>query len=301
MNKTTKKKEIGAGIRALLGDISIDNTPTALAERQQLANHISEIPIADVEVNPFQPRVEFDEERLQELAESIRIHGVIQPITVRTLAPNTYQLIAGERRLRAAKIAGLTTIPAYQRQADDQAMLEIALIENIQREDLNPMEIAQNYQRLIEECTITHDDLGKRLGKNRSTVTNYLRLLKLPPDLQVALRNQTLSMGHARAIAGLDKVEQQLAVYKLIIDKALSVRQTEELTRQMANASTNDKPNKTMEALKLPIHFRKIQEELQSHFGAQVQLKRNSKGKGEVVIPFASDNDLNRLLNLLQP
>lgn len=297
MTKTTKKKEIGAGIRALLGDISIDSGSMGASSGGHISS-ISGIPLHAIEVNPFQPRIEFDEERLHELAESIRIHGIIQPITVRALTHNQYQLIAGERRLRAAKLAGLEEVPAYIRHADDQAMLEIALIENIQREDLNPMEIAQNCQRLIEECQITHDDLGKRLGKNRSTITNFLRLLKLPPDIQIALRNQTLSMGHARALISLENIEQQLSVYKLIIEKALSVRQVEEIVRQMASPKKNSSSG-GIDTLRMPIHFRKIQEGLQSYFGTHVQLKRNNKGKGELVIAFASDTELNRILSVL--
>lgn len=298
MTKITKKKELGAGIRALLGDISVEENYNAANTNSPNNNYISTINLNNIEVNPFQPRLDFDEERLQELAESIKVHGVIQPITVRILAPNQYQLIAGERRLRASKLAGETEIPAYIRQADDQAMLEIALIENIQREDLNPMEVAQNYQRLIEECNITHDDLGKRLGKNRSTVTNYLRLLKLPPDIQVALKKQILSMGHARALISLETIEQQLAIYKAIVEKALSVRQVEEMVRQMAKPQ---KPasNTGIDAIKVPIHFRKIQESLASHFGTPINLKRNSKGKGELIISFASDTELNRILALI--
>jgi ParB family chromosome partitioning protein len=299
MTKTTKKKELGAGIRALLGDINMDSNAINAENDVRSSNYISEIPIQYIEVNPFQPRLDFDEERLQELAESISVHGVIQPITVRRLAPDQYQLIAGERRLRASKIAGLSDIPAYIRQADDQAMLEIALIENIQREDLNPMEIAQNYQRLIEECSITHDDLGKRLGKNRSTVTNFLRLLKLPPDIQVALKNQTISMGHARALITLTTVEQQLTIYKAIIERALSVRQVEEMVRQMAKTPKTT-PNAGIDGIRMPIHFRKIQENLAAHFGTVVNLKRNNKGKGELVIPFGSDSELNRILTLIK-
>lgn len=298
MTKTNKKKELGQGIRALLGDIEVDEVQ-AQHERDTL-NNISEILIDQIEVNPYQPRVDFDEERLQELADSIRVHGVIQPITVRRLAAGQYQLIAGERRLRASRIAGMQLIPAYIRQANDQAMLEIALIENIQREDLNPVEVALTYQRLLDECALTHDILASRLGKNRSTVTNFLRLLKLPPEIQLGLKSRQITSGHARALISLEAVEQQLALYKTIIEKALSVRQVEELVRQMGKQSEKKAQPIPTDKVRLPIHFKKVQENLESLLGTKVDLKRSNKGKGQIVISFASDAELNRILGVLE-
>src|SRR6478752_7405445 len=233
----SKKKALGRGLSALLSDneedekldveISTDVIPSTPA------NGMSEIQISEIEVNPFQPRTHFDEDALLELAESIKVHGIIQPITVRRLSRNQYQLISGERRFQAAKIAGLRAIPAYIRLADDQQMLEMALIENIQRENLNPIEISLSYQRLISECNLKQEELGDRVGKNRSTVTNYLRLLKLPPDIQIALRDQKISMGHARAIINVDNPESQLFIFKKIVAEDLSVRKVEELDREM--------------------------------------------------------------------
>ncbi|MEL6866667.1 MAG: ParB/RepB/Spo0J family partition protein, partial [Bacteroidota bacterium] len=204
MAKKYKKKELGQGIRALLSNIDHGSSNEGPQEDvvRTLSNTIATIPLNSIEVNPGQPRIEFDEEALQELSESIKVHGLIQPITVRRLNEQTYQLISGERRMRASKIAGLKEVPAYIRLANDQEMLEMALIENIQREDLNAIEVANSYQRLIEECELTHEALSERVGKNRSSVTNYLRLLKLPPDVQSAIKEQKISMGHARALAG---------------------------------------------------------------------------------------------------
>ncbi len=299
MSKINKKKELGQGIRALLGDIEVDEIQ--VQQDRDTLNHISEVLIDQIEVNPYQPRIDFDEERLQELADSIQTHGVIQPITVRRLTAGQYQLIAGERRLRASKIAGLQLIPAYIRQANDQAMLEIALIENIQREDLNPIEVALTYQRLLDECQLTHDVLAGRLGKNRSTVTNFLRLLKLPPEIQLGLKSRQISSGHARALIALEAVEQQLAVYKIIMEKALSVRQVEELVRQMAKQNEKTPQQALPEKPRLPIHFKKVQENLESLLGTKVDLKRNNSGKGQIVISFASDAELNRILGVMEP
>lgn len=292
----SKKKELGLGIRALLGDIAVEG---ALPDTQkELLHTVCDVPVEQIEVNPFQPRVEFDAEKLTELADSIRIHGIIQPVTVRVLAPNQYQLISGERRLRASKIAGLERIPAYVRLADDQTLLEMALIENIQRQDLNAIEIAQSYQRLIDECSLTHDDMAKRVGKNRSTVTNFLRLLKLPPEIQIALKTQKISAGHARALAGIDAIDKQLAVFKTVLEKDLTVRQTEEISKNV-NAPSNLDAQKAPKTSNLSIHYRKIQEELSSHFGAKVSLRRSERGKGELSIPFDSDAELNHILSLI--
>ncbi|HEY0770086.1 MAG TPA: ParB/RepB/Spo0J family partition protein, partial [Sphingobacteriaceae bacterium] len=238
----SKKKALGRGLSALLSDNEADDKlevdipvslPAAATEAKPAAG-IAEIPIGQIEVNPFQPRTHFDEDALLELAESIRVHGIIQPITVRRLAQNQYQLISGERRFQASKLAGLEQIPAYIRSADDQQMLEMALIENIQRENLNAIEIALSYQRLITECQLKQEELGERVGKNRATVTNYLRLLKLPPDIQIAVRDNKISMGHARAIINVENPEQQLYIFKKTVNDELSVRKVEELVREVA-------------------------------------------------------------------
>lgn len=283
-----KKEELGAGIQALLGSISDE-----LEDKQEL-NAVDDIPVEQIEENPFQPRLDFDAEKLAELSESIAVHGLVQPITVRWMGNNKYQLIAGERRLRAAKMAGLTKIPAYIRTANDQTLLEMALIENIQREDLNPLEVALSYQRLIDECNLVHDALAKRVSKDRSTITNYLRLLKLPPEIQQGLKTRQISMGHARALVNAGSIDRQLHIYQAILEKGLSVRQVESM---VSGADTTPKPK--LQTPNLPIHVRKIQEELESHFGAKITLKRNSKGKGQLLIPFSSDKDLNRILELI--
>lgn len=297
------------GIKALLGNIDISEDLNASAEIapqnkkeavKQLLKTVAEIPINEIEANPFQPRRDFDQEKLQELSESIKIHGLVQPITVRVLTQNQYQLIAGERRWRASKLAGLTHIPAYIRTANDQAMLEMALIENIQRENLNPVEIALTYQRMIDECSLKHEDLGDRVGKKRSTVSNYLRLLKLPPEIQKALKNKDISMGHARALVNIDRVEVQLDMFRKIIDNGLSVRQAEALRKAYNDQERISNKSKGGRSKRLPIHYRKIQENLEAHFGAKVDLKRNEKGKGQIVIAFSNDEDLNRILEVIQ-
>ncbi|MFO0505916.1 MAG: ParB/RepB/Spo0J family partition protein, partial [Chryseotalea sp.] len=244
----SKKKALGRGLNALLSDSDTTDkleieTP-AYTDSQLVASPISginEIPVSHIETNPFQPRTHFDEIALLELAESIKVHGIIQPITVRRLAENQYQLISGERRFQASKIAGLEKIPAYIRSADDQQMLEMALIENIQRENLNAIEIALSYQRLLTECNLKQEQLGDRVGKNRATVTNYLRLLKLPPDIQIAVRDNQLSMGHARAIINVENPDQQLYIYKKVIAEDLSVRKVEELVREFSQQKNLEK------------------------------------------------------------
>ena len=234
---------------------------------------------------------------LRELADSIRVHGVIQPITVRSLGPGKYQLIAGERRLRASKMAGLDNVPVYIRKADDQEMLEIALIENIQREDLNAIEIAINYKRLIDECDLTQEEMGNRLGKNRSTVTNYLRLLKLPPEVQSAIKNHEISMGHARAIINIDDPAMQLAIYREIVENGLSVRKTEELAKNSQHRSK--KVRKEVEK-GLPLAYQKIQDRLSSLLSTKVRMLPRKGGAGEIVISYFSDDELERVLEALE-
>lgn len=261
---------------------------------------IFEIPLGEIQVNPFQPRVHFDKEALQELADSISVQGIIQPVTVRKLAPNEYQLISGERRFQASKLAGLSQIPAYVRTANDQQMLEMALIENIQRENLNALEIAQSYQRLLAECDLKQEELGDRVGKNRTTVNNYLRLLKLPPTIQAAIRDQQLTMGHARALINIEDVDKQLAIFRKAIDEELSVRKVEALVK----ALNEGKPQKeTTEKGLDPVRkyeINKIQQRLASHFGTKVGLKADDKNRGEIKIPFNSATDLNRILEILE-
>ena len=287
-----KNSDLGLGLRSLLGDINTN----ALKEKKVAVNNIADININFIEVNPNQPRTEFASDKLEQLSNSIKIHGIVQPITVRKLNDRKYQLIAGERRLRASKMAGLTKIPAYTRTADDQAMLEIALIENIQREDLNPMEVGRSYQRLLDECNLTHDNLGERLGKARTTVTNYLRLLKLPPSIQRALEQKTITTGHARALINIPKVDVQLDVFAQILKEGLSVRQVEAIAQNLKPKAKE----KQKEKQKLSVHFQKVQDNLATHLGTKVNVKQNAKGKGQIVIAFTSDEDLNRILDILQ-
>jgi len=310
----SKKKALGRGLSALLSDNSTDDrletdvhvgTATATGNTTAAAvtpsRGLQEIPIAEIEVNPFQPRTHFDQEALQELSDSIKVHGIIQPITVRRLAEKQYQLISGERRFQASKLAGLESIPAYIRSADDQQMLEMALIENIQRENLNAIEISLSYQRLISECHLKQEELGERVGKNRATVTNYLRLLKLPPDIQIAVRDNKISMGHARAIINVENPEQQLYIFKKIIDEDLSVRKVEELVRELSAAKTQatTSPSSANQQNAASREVIQIQSRLSSHFGTRVVVKSDGK-KGDIRIPFLSIEDLNRILDILK-
>ena len=291
-SKFKKKSGLGRGLGALLEDSGEKKKISGAGATPKGA--INEIELSKIETNPWQPRTEFDQEALNDLAESIKVQGIIQPITVRALNASSFQLISGERRLQASKLAGITSIPAYIRVADDQQMLEMALIENIQRENLNAIEIALSYQRLLSECDLKQEQLGERVGKNRSTVTNYLRLLKLPPDIQVALRDHKLSMGHARALISVDNVEQQLDIFRQIIAHDLSVRKVEELVRNKdKNGSIATKPSEVRPEIK------EVQTKLTSHFGAKIHVKANEQNRGEIKIPFTSTEDLNRILEIL--
>lgn len=296
---TKKKDDLGKGIRALLGGINDEwnDDDTSGKKVSSPANGISDIALTSIEINPFQPRADFDEDGLKDLAESISVHGVIQPITVRAVGGDKYQLISGERRLRASKMAGRKSVPAYIRMANDQEMLEMALIENIQREDLNSIEIAINYKRLIDECELTQEELGKRVGKGRTTVTNHLRLLKLPPDIQKGIKDKKISMGHARAITGVEDPTVQLEIYKETLKKDLSVRKVEALTRSYQKPVENK--DKKAPNTSLPLAYQKIQDELASLLSSQVKLKRFKDDKGEIIISYYSDDDLNRILDLL--
>jgi len=258
---------------------------------------VNEIKLADIEVNPFQPRSDFDEQALLELADSIKLQGLIQPITVRRLNAHSYQLISGERRFRASKLAGLTQIPAYVRTANDQQMLEMALIENIQRENLNAIEVALSFQRMIEECSLKQEELGERVSKNRSTVTNYLRLLRLPPSIQASIRDGQISMGHAKALVTIDDPTKQIYLHQHIIKHGLSVRKAEELARDMQRAPLK-KEGKQPEPVSFQIQ--KIQDDLASKFSTRVKLKFGGQGKGTIEIPFLSEDDLSRILEIME-
>ena len=290
-----RKNALGRGLGALL-----DDSPARGSEKKDISTQansvgsISEIKLSEIEVNPYQPRTHFDQEALQELSESIKVQGIIQPITVRKLSKNSYQLISGERRFQASKLAGLETVPAYIRTADDQQMLEMALIENIQRENLNAIEIALSYQRLMSECDLKQEELGDRVGKNRATVNNYMRLLKLPPDIQAAIRDKKISMGHARALITVEDIDKQLDIFNRIFKEDLSVRKVEELVRQQQRDSNPAAPTKTDE----PREIIDLRHKLTSHFGTKVQIKSDGK-KGEIKIPFLSVEDLNRILEIL--
>ena len=286
-----KKSGLGRGLGALLDDSGSD---ALVVERRRPSSSIGQIPVKQIEVNPFQPREDFDEDALNELADSIRIHGIIQPITVRQLSPKEFQLISGERRLQASKKAGLKEVPAYIRTADDQQMLEMALIENIQRENLNAMEVALSYQRLLTECKLKQEELGDRVGKKRATVTNYLRLLKLPAEIQAGLRDGKISMGHARALVTIEKIEDQLRIYSQIVRQDLSVRKVEELVRNLGE----EKPVPVRKKASDP-EILKLQVKLSSHFGTKIQVSSDEKNKGQIKIPFNSTSELNRILDIL--
>ena len=255
--------------------------------------------IEDIEVNPYQPRTEFNAEELMELARSIKIHGLIQPVTLRVIQGDKYQLISGERRFRASKMSGLKEIPAYVRTANDQEMLEMALIENIQRTDLNAIEIGISYQRLIDECTLTHETLSDRVGKNRSTVTNYIRLLKLPPEIQSAIKSNTISMGHARALVGIEDVLKQMHAYKKTIAENLSVRQLEAYIKEHKN-EPSEKKDPTIENDKPNAEIVRITKELSDIFGTKVIIKRDAKGKGSFTIPFGNDGEFNAIYETMK-
>ena len=303
MSKDLKKRNaLGRGLSALLEDSDTVDVKNTSATEGRANVHFSEVNVDSIETNPYQPRLDFDPVALQELSDSIKVQGIIQPITVRKLTPTKYQLISGERRFQASKLAGLKKIPAYIRTANDQEMLEMALIENSQRADLNAIEVALSYQRLMHECSLKQEELGDRVGKNRSTVTNYLRLLKLPPDIQAAIRENKISMGHARALITIENVAAQLDIFKKILDEGLSVRKVEELARIVNNAgaqAVKKEETKTEEKTRNP-EIQKLQDRLSSHFGTRVLVNSdNKKHKGEIKIPFVSVEDLNRILEIL--
>ncbi|MFP4046889.1 MAG: ParB/RepB/Spo0J family partition protein [Bacteroidales bacterium] len=284
-----KRNALGKGLGALIEDAGNDHG--------RHVDSVNEIDISKIEVNPYQPRTNFNEEALSELASSIKEIGVIQPITVRKINEEKYQLITGERRFRASKMAGINKIPAFIRVADDQAMLEMALVENIQREDLDAIEVAISYQRLIEECKLTQENLSGRVGKKRTTISNYLRLLKLPAEIQLGIRDKRISMGHARALINIDDPEKQLKIYYKIIDEGLSVRKTEEVIRQVNEKAktVKTKNNKSQ----LPEEYKQVKDHLADRFNTNIDFKRNDNGRGKIIIPFKSDKDLERIMAIL--
>jgi ParB family chromosome partitioning protein len=298
MAKAIKKQALGRGLSALLKDTDDDIVSAKDKNADKLVGNIIEIDLDAVEVNPFQPRTNFNEEALRELASSIRELGVIQPITVRKLDRNKFQLVSGERRFRASKLIGLTTIPAYIRIANDQEMLEMALVENIQRKDLDPIEVALSYQQLIEEIKLTQEELSIRVGKNRTTVTNFLRLLKLDPIIQTGIRDGFLSMGHGRALINVSDQDKQLEIYQKILKDTLSVRQTERLVKNLRDG----KPlhNQPATPKEIPDFAKNAIKGMSSYLGQKIEIKVSGKEKGKIIIPFHSEEDFIRIKKLLE-
>lgn len=293
------KEALGKGIRSLLQSIDADLKTSSGDLKNtvvEAATGVIRIPLDQIETNPRQPRRDFDETSLQELASSIKMHDIIQPVTLSRMASGKFRLISGERRVRASKMAGIYDIPAYVRQANDTQLLELALLENLQREDLNAMEISLSYKRMMDELNYTQEQVSERMGKERSTVANYIRLLKLPPDIQVAVRSNELSMGHARALINVDTIDKQLYLFKEIKNKGLSVRQTEELVRKLYK---QEGPVKDSVKPALPAPFKKIEDNLASHFSTKVKLNHNKKGHGSIFIEYYSLQELNKILSQL--
>lgn len=298
MAKATKKQALGRGLSALLKDPENDIKSAEDKNADKVVGNIVELDIDSIEVNPFQPRTNFNEESLRELASSIRELGVIQPITVRKLAFNNYQLVSGERRFRASKLIGLETIPAYIRIANDQESLEMALVENIQRQDLDPIEIALSYQRLIDEINLTQEQMSERVGKKRSTIANYLRLLKLDPIIQTGMRDGFISMGHGRAMVNIDNPVDQLEVYEKIISNKLSVRATEQLVKNLSNQEEEAQQDKA--PTEVPKYVKKGIKDFSDYFGHKIDVKLGKNGSGRITIPFHSEEDFNRIKKLVQ-
>lgn len=292
----TKKKALGKGLDAILSSPETDITSKDISGNY-VVGAVADISVNKIEVNPFQPRDKFDEESLNELADSIKEQGIIQPITVRKLGFDRYQLISGERRYKASKIVGLKEIPSYIRVANDEQMLEMALVENIHREDLNSIEIAISYQRLMEECSLTQQKLSEKIGKNRTTISNYIRLLKLPAEIQIAIRDGELSMGHARAIINIEDEKTQLLLLKKILDKDLSVRKVEDIVRKIDNNASDKKP---LTPPSLPEKYENSKEFINTKFNTKIELVRSNKGSGKIVIRFKSDEELDKIISVLE-
>jgi len=293
---STKKPALGKGLSALLENAKTDITSTNSDDSMNLptAGAIASILVKQIEANPFQPRTHFEKEALVDLTNSIKEHGIIQPITVRKIGYDKYQIISGERRFKASQIAGLKEVPVYVRIANDQTMLEMAIIENVQRQDLNPIEISLSYQRLIDECNLTQEKLSERIGKSRSAVTNYLRLLNLPSAIQAGLRDSKITMGHAKALLSFKSEEEVLSAYQDILENKLSVRGIEEKTKT-AKSSTS----KTTTTPSLSLSEKKVQDDLSFHFSSNIKISKSNKGKGKIVIPFDDEEHLKRILDLL--
>lgn len=291
-----RKSELGKGIRALISNI--EKEPTKIEEAVSEAKSIAEIPIGQIEANPLQPRQEFNQDELLQLVQSIKANGLIQPITVRKLTESSYQIVSGERRFRASKLAGLKSLPCYIRKVDDDAILELALIENIQRSDLNPIEIAVSYQRLIDELRYSQEELALRVGKKRSTVSNFLRILKLTPQIQKALKNKELSMGHAKALLGIENAEVRNVIFHRIIEEGLSVRATEAISKN----TKQEKPTSTESSAddKLSIQIRHLEDTLSSKLGTKVQISQNKAGKGQLKINFNNNDMLTDILEYFE-
>lgn len=298
MARATKKQVLGRGLSALLNDTREDINSVEDENAEKLVGSIIEIELDNIEVNPFQPRTNFNEDALRELSNSIRELGVIQPITVRKLEGNKFQLVSGERRFRASKLISLKTIPAYIRIANDQEMLEMALVENIQRKDLDPIEVALSYQQLIEEINLTQEQLSIRVGKNRSTVTNFLRLLKLDPIIQTGIRDGFITMGHGRALINIFELKDQLEIYQKILKDKLSVRQTEQLVKNVREG----KPIQLLpsEPKEIPDYIKKGIKDISAYLGHKIDVKVSGKEKGKIVIPFHSQEDFIRIKKLLE-
>ncbi|MFI5150081.1 MAG: ParB/RepB/Spo0J family partition protein [Bacteroidia bacterium] len=300
---TLKRNALGRGLGALLENAGTDITSKSKTDSEErvMAGSVTNLPVQQIEANPFNPRTNFEKEALTELTDSIRQHGIIQPVTVRKMGYDKYQLISGERRFKASQAAGLTHIPAYIRVANDQSMLEMALVENIQREDLDAVEIALSYQRLLEECNLTQEQLSDKVSKQRSTISNFLRLLKLPAEIQLGIRNKTISMGHARALVSIVDEQAQMKIYSDIIAHQLSVRQTEELMRgNTPQTAPSKKGKKGKQRIILSVEERRMLEEIGAMLGTQVELKRQQDGAGKLMIAFSSDADLQRILKTLE-
>lgn len=294
-----KKNVLGRGLGALIADAAEEPVT-----KEVVVSAIQELSLSDIRPNPFQPRTEFDEEALSELAASIKSIGIVQPITVRAVEDGKYEIVAGERRFRASKMAGLTTIPAYIRKTEDNSLLAMALIENIQREDLNAIEVAISYQRLIDECSLTQDGLSERVGKKRATIANYLRLLRLPAQIQLAVRDKKISMGHARAILGVDDADTQLMIFEQVLKYDFSVRKVEEVVRELTAPKTEEPelPEVVEENSKKSNEigdYIELQQHLSRRFNTKVELKRSENGKGKIVIGFKSDAELEKIIELL--
>lgn len=297
-NSTKKRSALGKGLSALLDNAATDITTSVSGS---VTGGIALLPIGSIEANPFNPRTNFEQEALQELSASIAVHGIIQPLTVRKLGRDTYQLISGERRFRASQLAGLTEVPAYVRVANDQAMLEMALVENIQREDLNAIEVALSYQRLIDECSLTQEQLSQKIAKSRSSITNLLRLLKLPAEIQLGVRDNLISMGHARALVSAGDDDRQLEIYRQVIDNQLSVRDIEELIRSGSAKKSGGATIaiKNVSSSVIEPHQEVFRYHLSDKISSKVEIKKSPVGNGKIVINFSSENDLNRIIELL--